>query len=162
MFWTDYGDNPKIERATLAGQERTTIIANTTITRLKYPNDVIVDYTSNRIYWVDGGLNVIGTADLNGRNIMISEPIKNSQLFALALYNNTLYITDSEMNAKSIIVVDKESLREVDRFTQPIIGSRDLFGLTMLHESRQPPGDQDVLLILYSIFVFISYRVAFN
>ena len=93
---------------------------------------------------------------------MISEPIKNSQLFALALYNNTLYITDSEMNAKSIIVVDKESLREVDRFTQPIIGSRDLFGLTMLHESRQPPGDQDVLLILYSIFVFISYRVAFN
>lgn len=161
MFWTDYGDNPKIERATLAGQERTAIIADTIITRLKYPNDVIVDYTSYRIYWVDGGLNVIGTADLNGRNIKMSKPIKNSKLFALAVYNNTLYITDSEMNAKSIIVADKESLREIDRFTQPIIGSRDLFGLTMLHESRQPTGDQDVLLILHSVFVFISYRVVF-
>lgn len=121
-----------------------------------------MDYTSYRIYWVDGGLNVIGTADLNGRNIKMSKPIKNSKLFALAVYNNTLYITDSEMNAKSIIVADKESLREIDRFTQPVIGSRDLFGLTMLHESRQPTGDQDVLLILHSVFVFISYRVVFD
>lgn len=149
MFWTDYGDNPKIERATLAGQERTTIIANTIIASLKYPNDVIVDYSSNTIYWVDAGVNVIGTSDLKGRNIKISEPIGNSHLFALALYNNTLYITNSKMNAKSIILVNKESLGEIRRFNQSMIGSRDLLGLTMLHESRQPTGDQEVLLILY-------------
>ena len=83
IFWTDYGDNPKIERATLAGQERTTIIANTIIASLKYPNDVIVDYSSNRIYWVDAGVNIIGTADLKGRNIKISESIGNSHRFAL-------------------------------------------------------------------------------
>ena len=153
MFWTDYGDNPKIERATLAGQERTTVIANTTVTRLQYPNDVLVDYTSNRIYWVDAGLDVIGTADLEGHNIKISDPIKNSHLFAVALYNNTLYITNSKMNAKSIIVIDKESLREISRFTSLMIGSRDLLGLTMLHESRQPPGELEGLLILYSFFI---------
>ena len=43
MFWTDYGDDSEIERATLAGQERTAIIADTIITRLKYPNDVLID-----------------------------------------------------------------------------------------------------------------------
>jgi len=159
MFWTDYGENPKIERATLAGQERTTIIASTGITRLQYPNDVLADYTSSKIYWVDAGPNVVGTADLEGRNIKISEPIKNSHLFAVTLYNNTLYITDSEMNAKSIIVIDKESLREISRFISSEIGSRDLFGLTLLDESRQPPGEQEVLLILYSLF---SLRVVFN
>ena len=159
MIWTDYGDNPKIERATLAGQERTTIIANNGITRLKYPNDVLVDYTSNKIYWVDAGLNVVGTADLEGRNIKISEPIKNSHLFAVALYNNTLYITDSEMNAKSIIVIDKESLREISRFSSSVIGSLDLFGLTLLHESRQPAGEQEVLLMLYSFFVLEWFSI---
>lgn len=162
MFWTDYGDKPKIERATLAGQERTTIISNTIITRLKYPNDVLVDYTSNKIYWVDAGPNVVGTADLEGRNIKISGPIKNSRLFAVALYNNTLYITDLEMNAKSIIVIDKESLREIRRFTSSMIGSLDLFGLTLLHESRQPPGEREILLILYPFFFFYYYRVVFN
>ena len=146
MFWTDYGDNPKIERATLAGQDRTAIITNgITVTRLKYPNDVLVDYSSNKIYWVDAGLNVVGTADLEGRNIVISEPIENSHLFAVALYNNTLYISDMETNAKSIIVIDKESLKEIRRFTSSVIGSRDLFGMTMLHESRQPPGKKTVL-----------------
>lgn len=153
IFWTDYGDDPKIERATLAGQERTTIIANSISSRLKYPNDVIVDYTDNKIYWVDAGLDVVGTANLDGHNVKISEPIKNSHLFAVALHNNTLYITDSEINAKSIRLIDKENLKEIGRFTSSMIGSRDLLGITMLHESRQPPGRQEVLLYLsYSGF----------
>lgn len=158
MFWTDYGDNPKIERATLAGQERTAIItSNITITRLKYPNDVVVDYSSNRIYWVDTGPDVVGTADLQGHYIKISEPIKNSDLYAMALYDNTLYISDVKTNAKSIIVIDKESLKEIKRFTSLVIESRDILGMTMLHESRQPPGKPEKLShLIHSILFSVS------
>ena len=155
MFWTDYGNNPTIERATLAGQERTPIISSNTT--LKYPNDVIVDYSSNRIYWVDAGLDVVGTADMQGHYINISEPIKSSHLYAMALYDNKLYISNVETNAKSIIVIDKESLKESKIFTSSVIESRDILGMAMLHESRQPPGKPEKLShLIHSIHFSVS------
>lgn len=140
IFWTDWGSNPKIERATLAGQGRTTIIASSSTHMLKYPNDIIVDYKDSKIYWVDAGLDVVGKGDLDGRKIQQSEVIRNSHLFAVALHNNTIFLSDLETNAKSIRLLDKESLKEFGKYTSSVIGSRDLMGITVLQGSRQPPG----------------------
>ena len=141
IFWTDYGQtNPKIERATLEGQERTAIITRSSTYRLTFPNDIKVDYKESKIYWVDAGLDVVGKADLDGRNIQLSEAIRNSHLFALALHINTLYLSDMETNSKSIRLMDKQSLIEFRKYNSSVIGSRDLMGITVLQSSRQPPG----------------------
>lgn len=154
IFWTDWGSNPKIERATSAGQERTTIIASSSTHKLTFPNDIIVDYKDSKIYWVDAGLDVVGRADLDGRNIQQSEVIRNSHLFAIALHNNTLYLSDLETNAKSIRLMDKESLKEFGTYTSSVIGSRDLMGITVLQGSRQPRGKQGMLIYFFFSSVF--------
>ena len=44
MFWTDWGDLAKIERAGMDGSQRTTIVS----TELKYPNGIAIDNVTER------------------------------------------------------------------------------------------------------------------
>ena len=49
MYWTDWGSNAKIERATLAGNARTAILD----TELYWPNGLTIDFDEDMMYWVD-------------------------------------------------------------------------------------------------------------
>lgn len=49
MYWTDWGEVPKIERADLDGMERV-VMANTS---LGWPNGLALDYDERKIYWGD-------------------------------------------------------------------------------------------------------------
>ncbi|XP_016107771.1 low-density lipoprotein receptor-related protein 2a [Sinocyclocheilus grahami] len=49
MYWTDWGTNAKIERATLGGNFRTEIVN----TSLVWPNGLTLDYDDQRLYWAD-------------------------------------------------------------------------------------------------------------
>lgn len=49
MYWTDWGENPKIERANLDGQERH-ILVNTS---LGWPNGLALDLQEGKLYWGD-------------------------------------------------------------------------------------------------------------
>lgn len=49
MYWTDWGEIPKIERATLDGTERVVMVN----TSLGWPNGLALDYTERKIYWGD-------------------------------------------------------------------------------------------------------------
>ena len=62
MFWTDWGNYPKIERANLDGSERVAIVTY----NLTYPNGLAIDYESSLLYWCDAGTNVIEYSDFNG------------------------------------------------------------------------------------------------
>ena len=49
MYWTDWGENPKIECAHLDGQERH-ILVNTS---LGWPNGLALDLQEGKLYWGD-------------------------------------------------------------------------------------------------------------
>lgn len=49
MYWTDWGENPKIERANLDGTDRI-ILVNTS---LGWPNGLALDYAEDKLYWGD-------------------------------------------------------------------------------------------------------------
>lgn len=49
MYWTDWGEVPKIERADLDGTERLVLVN----TSLGWPNGLALDYQERRIYWGD-------------------------------------------------------------------------------------------------------------
>ena len=49
IFWSDWGRTPKIERATMAGNERQLIVS----TDLGWPNGLSIDFDEEKIYWAD-------------------------------------------------------------------------------------------------------------
>lgn len=49
MYWTDWGEVPKIERADLDGLERVVMVN----TSLGWPNGLALDYDERKIYWGD-------------------------------------------------------------------------------------------------------------
>ena len=51
MIWTDWGSAPKIEKASLIGQQRVAIVTK----EVYWPNGIDLDRGGKRVYWVDAG-----------------------------------------------------------------------------------------------------------
>lgn len=89
MFWTDWGNKPKIEKSYMDGTNRKVIVN----TGLGFPNGLCIDYEMQRLYWVDAKLDKIETSDFNGehRAVLINDIIHP---FGLAVYEEYIYWTD--------------------------------------------------------------------
>ncbi len=74
MYWTDWGANPKIERAGMDASNRTVIIS----TNLTWPNGLAIDYSTERLYWADASFKTIeyGNFDGSGRQVGMSSLVK--------------------------------------------------------------------------------------
>ena len=64
MYWTDWGEVPKIERAGMDGSDRFVIIN----TEIYWPNGLTLDYEERKLYWADAKLNFIHRSNLDGTN----------------------------------------------------------------------------------------------
>lgn len=64
MFWSDWGQNPRIERAFMDGTVRQVIVS----TKLYWPNGLALDYTTRRVYFADAYLKYIDYCDYDGNN----------------------------------------------------------------------------------------------
>lgn len=54
MFWTDWEEsNPRIERATMAGNNRRIMFEVLEIVNGGWPNGLTCDFLAERIYWID-------------------------------------------------------------------------------------------------------------
>lgn len=49
MYWTDWGEHPKIERANLDGMDRVVLLNSS----LGWPNGLALDYAAGKLYWGD-------------------------------------------------------------------------------------------------------------
>lgn len=79
IYWTDWGNTPRIEASSMDGSGRR-IIADT---HLFWPNGLTIDYAGHRMYWVDAKHHVIERANLDGshRKAVISQGEVLSSLF---------------------------------------------------------------------------------
>ncbi|XP_063530568.1 low-density lipoprotein receptor-related protein 6 [Cydia strobilella] len=92
LFWTDWGEVPKIERAGMNGDPATRkIIVKENIF---WPNGITIDYNNNLIYWVDAKLMFVDVMDFNGekRKRIIKGGLEYP--YALTFFNDKLYWTD--------------------------------------------------------------------
>ena len=64
MFWSDAGANPKIEKASLRGNQRVAIVT----TYIFCPNGIDLDRGNKRIFWVDAGYDRVESINYNGNN----------------------------------------------------------------------------------------------
>ena len=92
MYWTDWGDNPKIERAAFDGSGRQ-VLANRS---MDLPNDLALDLQRGKLYWVDGrAMGKIEVMNLDGSERQVLLQGSNSDgmhIFGLARLRESLVI----------------------------------------------------------------------
>lgn len=91
MYWTDWGNPAKIERASMDGRNRT-VIHN--YTNLLWPNGLTIDYASQVIYWIDAGLDVLEGSNVDGSNRRMIADAGLNHPFGLTFFEDTLFFTD--------------------------------------------------------------------
>ena len=97
MYWTDWGSNPKIEKAQMDGSGRRIIVT----ANLVLPNGLTIHQATNRLFWADAKLDKIEVSDLDGRNRhLVMSSVADIHPYGLAVDHDMLYWTD--WNAKSI------------------------------------------------------------
>ena len=62
IYWSDWGTNPKIERASMDGSNREQIIDSS----IFWPNGLTIDYAASKLYWADAKHHVIESSNLDG------------------------------------------------------------------------------------------------
>ncbi|KAK5877157.1 hypothetical protein CesoFtcFv8_026431 [Champsocephalus esox] len=90
MYWTDWGEIPKIERAGMDGTNRSMIIDK----EIHWPNGLTLDYAQQKLYWADAKHNFIHRANMDGSNREVVVKGELPHPFALTLYEETLFWTD--------------------------------------------------------------------
>lgn len=90
MFWTDWGEVPKIERADMDSANRTLLVNK----EIYWPNGLTIDYKDKRVYWTDAKLNYIARIQYDGtdRQKILGGTLPHP--FGLSQFNNRLYWTD--------------------------------------------------------------------
>ncbi|XP_031616659.1 prolow-density lipoprotein receptor-related protein 1 isoform X3 [Contarinia nasturtii] len=135
LFWTDWDkSNPRIERCSMAGEYRQTII-EVDKSLGGWPNGLTLDYAQKRIYYIDAHSDSIHTTNYDGsdHHLVIRDQETLSHPFSISLFENYVYWTDwrtssvmraNKWNGSDVTTVDRTA-------SQP-------FGIQILHSSRQP------------------------
>jgi len=62
VYWTDWGEAPKIERAGMDGSKRKTLINED----IYWPNGITLDYEEQKVYWVEANYHAIYRMNMDG------------------------------------------------------------------------------------------------
>ncbi|KXJ20847.1 Prolow-density lipoprotein receptor-related protein 1 [Exaiptasia diaphana] len=134
MFWTDWGESPKIERCGMNGDPKTRQAIVTT--NLKWPFGLTMDHTIKKIFWCDQNLKKLESANLDGsqRRVILSKDAGFP--FAVDVFQEMLYVSN---------YVEKENIYMVDKFTGKnktvLLDSYHYpFRLRIYHQQKQPKG----------------------
>lgn len=96
LFWTDWGENPRIERIGMDGTNRSVIIN----TKIYWPNGLTLDTTTQRVYFADSKLDFIDFCYYNGtgRQQVLAGSHYLLHPHSLTLFEETLFWTDRQLN----------------------------------------------------------------
>lgn len=133
LFWIDYGQFPKIERAYLDGTNRVPIVSS----GISFPRDLTVDINTHDVYWVDAKEDAIQKISWDGKKrqaILRNLPTP----FGIALLGNTMYWVDRNLRTifKSSKFAETNSTNKpYDSFKSNIDTLRDI---VIFDQKNQP------------------------
>ncbi|OTF73480.1 Yolkless-like vitellogenin receptor protein, partial [Euroglyphus maynei] len=135
LYWTQWHDRSGgIYESLLDGSEPTKLFSD-----VSWPNDIVYDSETNRLYWCDGKTGSIEyyDFDIEMRRIVHEDYIR--QPYSMIVFEDTLYWTD--WIAKKLFSCQKIECHEQTNIFQPTISKRrGLYGITMYHPLRQRTG----------------------
>jgi len=132
MIWSDAGAFQKIEKASLSGNQRVTVVK----TQLFHPYGIELDRGNKRIFWVDAGYERVESVNYNGSNRNILYQLYGLQPFGVVLVAPFMFFTDWKTN---------QELRKLDATTGKVLRSYGINGgkpmsIVAYDSTRQPPG----------------------
>ena len=93
LFWSDgAGINAKIERSDLSGNSRTVLVSSTQ--GLVSPTTLVVDFSSQKLYWLDSAAEKIGHVNFDGSEPFTQTLSLSSQVSAMTVYRVRIFRTD--------------------------------------------------------------------
>ena len=90
MYFSDWGNVGRIERASLTGENRT-VIHNTD---LVWPNALTLDIPTQTLYWADANLDKVEMSNADGTNRVLLVRLGVLHPFGIVFANNIVYFTD--------------------------------------------------------------------
>ena len=134
MFWTDWGDDAKIEKCGMNGdvKSRQVIVSK----NVDWPNGLTIDYTVNRIWWTDARRDIIESADLNGNHRRVI--LKSGTLahpFGISVFLDNMYWTD--WTAGQLFRANKFTGGGTVALT---VYTQGIMDVVVFHRARQPLG----------------------
>lgn len=155
MYWTDWGEMPKIERAGMDGNQfqRSVIIKD----NIYWPNGLTLDYEDSQIYWADAKLTFIHSCNFDGSNRRVVIAGNLPHPFALTLYDRTLYWTD--WRDRSIHSCDKITGSNRKTIHREIYSPMDIHSF---NARRQPKGNGVVFDIQSNLYLAKKKSVSTN
>lgn len=128
MFWSDWSDTPLIEQAAMDGSNRIPIVSE----NLLYPNGLAIDFSNNRLYFVDAGTKALEFVNFDGtgRNRLIADSLQHP--FGIDVYEDNIYWSDWDL--QSILMADKHSGKNRRNV---ITDTSDLMDIRVFHRKRK-------------------------
>ncbi|XP_025940300.1 low-density lipoprotein receptor-related protein 2 [Apteryx rowi] len=131
MFWSDWGQNPRIEKASMDGKMRTVIINN----KIYWPNGLSIDYPNKLLYFADAYLDYIDFCDYNGNNRrqVVASDLILQHPHALTVFEDFVYWSDRYTNR-----VIRANKWHGGNQTVMIYNIHQPLGLVAVHPVKQP------------------------
>ncbi|XP_010285866.1 PREDICTED: low-density lipoprotein receptor-related protein 8-like [Phaethon lepturus] len=141
MYWSDWGDKAKIEKAGLNGVGRQVLVAD----NIEWPNGITLDLLNQRLYWVDSKLHSLSCIDFNGSNrkVLISSVDDLSHPFGLAVFEDKVFWTDLENEA--IFSANRLNGLDISVLAENLNNPHDI---VVFHELKQPKAPDSCELSL--------------
>uniref|UniRef100_A0A3P9PJ83 Low-density lipoprotein receptor-like n=1 Tax=Poecilia reticulata TaxID=8081 RepID=A0A3P9PJ83_POERE len=131
MYWTDWGDEPRIEKCGLNGVGRVALVTD----NIEWPNGITLDMVNQRLYWVDAKLHTIFSVDVNGgaRHTVISGEENVHHPFSLTVFEEKVFWTESFRGTVS------SANRLTGKYINELVTDlQNPEGLVLYHSLKQP------------------------
>ncbi|XP_044596311.1 low-density lipoprotein receptor-like isoform X1 [Cotesia glomerata] len=135
MFWTDWGDEARIERAGMDGSHRSVIVGS----EVTWPNGLTLDLIGRKVYWVDAKLHIIASCnyDGTGRRTVLYSQDNLRHPFSITTFEDYVYWSD--WDKQTIFKANKFTGKEVKSVT-PLRSLQNPMVVHVYHPYRQPDG----------------------
>lgn len=141
MFWISRRFQSRIERATLSGGNKKTLV-NFNGWFPPHPNEITIDFSANRLYWVDT-YRTIESIDFNGNNKQNFKTLPfGSSPNEIVLHNGVFYLSDSSSHVHVIDRIDQATKQSLGSYTG--LGSSSVLGIAMFSPLQQPKGKNKI------------------
>ncbi|KAK3871613.1 hypothetical protein Pcinc_023266 [Petrolisthes cinctipes] len=136
LYWTDWGNPPKIERSGLDGSDRMAMVSSPVV---HWPNSITVDYASKKLYWCDGFYNKIMKSELDGSHVetVLYSPSVLRHPFSVSVFEDRMYWVDWSKIA--LFSADKFTGNDVEHVSAGHLLESPRV-VHVLHPYRQPSG----------------------
>ena len=118
LFWSDWGRQPKIEKAGMDGTHREVLVKD----GLVWPNGITLDLVGERLYWVDAKLHRLSSLSVHGGGEAVRVVLESvhhlHHPYGLTVFEDWVYWTEWGRNTSAIYRANKFTGSQLSQFKE--------------------------------------------